>query len=198
MEINFLILGSLFILTLFSVGEGVYKNFKISKKFALLLLLVLIVGIFLPPIEVNQFTLYFDRHIFPFAISVFCLFSVKKLSRFLFSFLFSSLATMLYLLLTQDISLAVVDPFVLFGLALGFVVGMFSGSLSENVSSLFLGINAGSILLFVSKYESIETLFFEQSIFGIVLVSWIVSNLILFLKNKFVLVTKNMSKEELF
>ncbi len=198
MEINFLILGSLFILTLFSVGESVYKNFKIDKKIILIVLLFLIVGIFLPPLQINEYTLYFDKHIFPFAISIVCLFKIKKFSRFMFAFLFSVLASMLYLLVTEEIVTSIVEPFVIFGVGLGFIIGMTSGAIAENLSSLFLGINAGSLLFYISKYESLETLFFEQSIFAIVLIAWITSSIILFFKNKLMMVSNNYSKEEYF
>lgn len=198
MDVNFLILGSLFILTIFSVGESVYKNFNLNKKLILFTILLLIVGIFLPPIQYNQHYFYFEKHIFPLALSVICLFKIKKVSIFLFSFLLSVLSTMLYLLIIEEIVFNLIPPFLIFGISLGLIIGLCSKNFYENISSLFLGVTAGSVLFFISKYDSLETFFFEPSAFSIVLIAWITSNLVLFLKNKLLLLSSNYSKEEYF
>jgi hypothetical protein len=191
MEINLLILGTLFILTLFTVGESIYKHFKVHKIVLLLILLTLIVGAFLPPIEVFDFIVSFDKIILPGALSFVLLFMVKKFSRFMFSLLFSALVSMFYLIAGADAITFAVQPFILLGVFLGVFAGLNSVKISETLPSLFFGINLGAIIFFISKYESLETLFYETTIFSAVLISWIVSTLVLFLKQKMFSISPN-------
>lgn len=198
MEANLLILGCLFILTLFSVGESVHKHFKISKGLLLLILAAFMASVFLPPLELAGATLYFDKIVLPAVICFVLMFSVKKLSRFLFSFLFCTLASIFYFLSNLEFVLLAVEPFILLGAFLGVFVGLNSAKVSESLPSIFFGINLGSVIYHVSKFESLEAYFFEGSVFSAVLVAWMVSSLVLFLKQKMYAMSAGYQREQIF
>ncbi len=191
MEISLLILGTLFILTLFTVGESIYTHFKINKIILLLILGVLMAGVFLPSIQVFDYALSFETLILPGALCFVLLFMVRKFSRFVFSVLFTTLSAMLYLILGADLITFPVQPFVLLGVFLGIFVGLNSTKISESLPALFFGINLGGVIFFVSKFESLEGLFYELSLYNAVLVAWVVSTVVLFLKQKMLSMSPN-------
>lgn len=192
MELNLLIIGCLFIATLFTVGESVYKHFKINKYFLLIFLSLLFVGMFLPPIEVFGFQLYFESLIFPFVICFVLLFKVKKFSRFLLVFLLCVLSSMLYSLAgIEEMVYGFVEPYMILALLLGILIGLLSYNLPSAISSLFFGLNFGSLLFHLTKFESIENFYVSEVLFSCVLISVLASVIVVFIKDKIAFYKQN-------
>ena len=187
MEIILLILGSIFILTLFTVGESIYKHFHINKFFALVTILFLVVGFFLPNVTIYGYEISVSAVILPFAISFFALFKIQKFSRFFLSFLICVLTSIVFHLVNLDLSInTIVQPFLILAVGLGVVVGLVCYNLPSSIASIFFGVFFGNIIFNISKFETLENLFLSNEIFVTILVACISSSLILFLKQKIV------------
>lgn len=192
MELNLLIIGCLFIATLFSVGESVYKHFKINKYFLLLFLGLLFVGMFLPPVQLFGFQLYFESLIFPFFICFVLLFRVKKFSRFLLLLFLCVLCSMLYSLAgIEEMVYGFVEPYMILALLLGILVGLISFNLPSAISALFFGLNIGSVLFYFTKFESFENFYISEVLFSCVLISVFASAIVVFVKDKIAFYKQN-------
>ena len=192
MELNLLIIGCLFIATLFTVGESVYKHFKINKYFLLVFLGLLFAGMFLPPVELFGFQFYFESLIFPFVICFVLLFKVKKFSRFLLVFLLCVLASMLYSLAgIEDMVYGFIEPYMVLAVLLGILVGLISYNLPSSITSLFFGLNLGSVLFHITKFESIENFYISEVLFSCVLISVLASVIVVFIKEKIAFYKQN-------
>ena len=184
MNVSLLVLGTLFILIAFGVGESVLKTLKINKLACLLIIAGFIVGVFLPPVAIFNTEVYFDKTVFPLFLSVVLLFKIKNFSRFVFSLLLSTLVTLLYSLGQFDTYTFVISPFIFLAVSLGAVVGLNSNNFQTAFSSLFFGINLGNIIFHLVKFETLESAFLEFNIFSACLIAWLVSALIVFSKQK--------------
>lgn len=192
MELNLLIIGCLFIATLFTVGESVYKHFKINKYFLLIFLSLLFIGIFLPPIEIFGFELYFESMIFPFVICFVLLFRIKKFSLFLLVFLLCLLASMLYSLAgIEEMVYGFVEPYMILSLLLGITVGIMAHNLPSAITALFFGLNFGSLLFHLTKFESLENFYVSEVLFSCVLISVLASVVVVFIKDKIAFFKQN-------
>lgn len=192
MELNLLILGCLFILTLFTVGESVFKHFKRNKYFLLLFLGLLLVGMFLPPVELFGLPVYFESMILPFLFCFVLLFKIKKFSRFILVLLLCVLASMLYSLAgIEEMVYGFVEPYMVLSLLLGVLVGLVSYNLPSAITALFFGLNLGTILYHFTKYESFENFFVSEMLFSCVLIGTLASVIVVYLKDKLLLVKQS-------
>lgn len=185
MELNLLILGCLFILTLFTVGESVYKHFKINKYFLLIFIALLIIGMFLPPVTLFGYEWYFSSMIFPFIICFVLLFKVKKFSRFLLVLFLCVLASMLYSLAgIETVIYGFIEPYMILSLIFGILIGLISYNLPSAITALFFGLNTGNILFHLTKYESLENFYLNETLFSCVLIAVLASSIVIFIKDK--------------
>lgn len=185
MEINLLLLGSMFILTMFTVGESIYKHFKINKYFILGLIALLFIGYFLPNIEIYEFSLPISSVLLPTAICFFALFKVKKFSRFALSFLICVLASVIFNLVNIEIYFnSLLQPYMILFCVLGVLVSFISYNLPSCISSIFFGILTGNILFNLAKFESLENMFLSAEFFPSVLIAFISAGIFLFIKQK--------------
>jgi hypothetical protein len=198
MEVNLLILGCLFILTLFTVGESITKHFGINKWVAVLIVGTLIGVMFVAPINVGGVELYLDRFVFPGFICVLTLFGIKRPSRFILAFLFCVLGSILYLMSGLESNFfGVLQPVYALSAVLGAFIALVASNLPETVCALFFGIHAGSAMFHLTKYESLENMFVSPSLFSAVLIGFLSATLVLFVKQKIALHKHEQQLEKL-
>ncbi len=173
MEINLLILGCLFILTLFGVGESVLKFFHLNKIFVLISLALLISGLFAPNLNIDKFSVNIGYVLLPAIFSIIMLFKLKKPSKFLVAFFLVVLLTLAYSLIPMDeVLMLSYIPTLFFGLINGILLALLSNNFSTCAISCFIGMNVGDMVFHLTRFENFSLLgnefIFTSALIGII------------------------------
>lgn len=181
MNTNLTILGALFILVLFGVGESIYKKFGLNRVFLLIMLGLLMVGLYAPNLHIKDVSLSISGLILP---SLFCLlFCFKIRSK---SFFINALICMFFALVLR---LVYIDldfvPFYVQASAMA-VLGLILALNAKEPFSLFcaiiLGFVGGNAVYELAKYSSIKTAFESSFVLSFVLLALIVGIICLYAK----------------
>lgn len=159
MEINILILGCLFILTLFGVGESILKFLHLNKIFVLISLALLISGLFVPNLNINKFSVNIGYVFLPAIFSLLMLFKLKKPSKFLVAFFLIVLLTLAYCIIPMDeILMLSYFPSLFFGLISGLFLALLTNNFSTCAISCLIGMNVGDIVFHLTRFENFSLL----------------------------------------
>ncbi len=184
MEINILILGCIFILTLFGVGESVLKFLHLNKIFVLISLALIISGFFAPNLNLNNFSINIGYILMPAIISLVLAFKIKYFSKFLASLFLIILLTLCYKLIPMDEFLMLsYFPALFFGLLCGILLAFLTNNFSNCAISCFIGMSTGEIIFHLTRYETFSLLG-NEFIFTSVLVTIVTFSLISFILYK--------------
>lgn len=181
MEFNLIILGSLLILTFFSVGESVLKFYGIKKNTVLFSLALITSGLFLPTVNILGYTFHLGYVLFPLTLSILAFFKIKSFSKFLICFLISIFSAILFSLLKIENNALIVVA--VFSLVIAIIQSLLHKNIFLAFSSVFLGMSIGYIISHYNKFEQIS-FFGNEQIFSIILLSMISFSLISFAFSK--------------
>lgn len=169
MNINLIVLGSLFILTLFGVGESVYKKIGLSKLFILICLGLLIGGLYVPNLKIKDVSFSISGFLLPALFCLILAFRVRSATVFV-DLLISGFVCLLLRLVFVEFEF--VPNGVLFAVmsALGFALALFSKDGFSVIISSFFGFIFGNIIFELIKYGNINMLLESQFSIAYVLV----------------------------
>lgn len=160
MDFLFILLGMLIILTLFNVGEGLYKKAKLNH-FVLAGFLALTLGLsFVPNLVVGNFSFSLAGFFLPLAASVKFLTSIKSVKQigvYFISMLISATGYMVYALFAPE-TFQVVQPYVFAGGGLALVCFLCLKNARLVYSSMFFGLCLGEIIFYQTKFSGSELL----------------------------------------
>lgn len=96
----------------------------------------------------------------------------------------------------EDISTKIIQPFILFGAFIGILTGIVCANFPSCIIALFGGINLGSLLYNLTRYESLESMFLNENLSSAILIGILCSMIIVFLKQKFALYRQGQELEK--
>lgn len=147
-----ILMGTLIILLLFSVGESVLNSAKLSKSLILVFLISCFVSSFFPSIKIANSEFYVAGFVVPLILSVFFCFklnSVYSLLRILVCVLLVSVLLLVYNSINlESISYNLLQPYILLGL----VIGVASFFICKTFSASFIGVFVGSVVTSLIYY----------------------------------------------
>lgn len=154
MKFLVLLLGVLFILTLFNVGESFLKRLNVKKIYALIFIGLEIISLFLPSFKMFDINFTISGFVLPAIISLFFLREIKNkkyLGRIFIAFLSVVLITQLFLL-TKDLYL---QSEIVGWLVVSVMVGIISLFIcyypKQAFISLFWGVNIAEIIFYSTR-----------------------------------------------
>lgn len=174
MEVNLIVLGSLFILVLFTVGESVYKLLGLKRWFVLLMLTVFIATLFLP--DINLFGQKFSTSGFIFLclLNLILLFKTKSFLRLVVSFLISMLGVIVYKsFYDESILEGFLQLYMPLSMLLGVLVALIAGNAPSAFVALFWGFNFGDVLFNLNRFESLPSVIGEQTLLSALLFGYL-------------------------
>lgn len=181
MNINLIVLGSLFILTLFGVGESVYKKIGISKLFILICLGLLIGGLYVPNLKIKDISFSISGFLLPALFCLILTFRIRSATIFVdllisgFVYLLLRLVFVEFEFVPNEILFAVMG-------ILGFVLALLSKDGFSVIISSFWGFVFGNIIFELIKYGNINMLLQSQFSIAYVLVCLTSGLIVLFFK----------------
>lgn len=205
MTFSLILTGVLFILICFNVGESIFSKLKLKKRFLVLFLALTLVLYFVPSIQINGVSFTWVGFVLPLIFSVVAIVRIKKFKTFL-RVLVSALVTfalnIVYNLITFDVyESALLQPYLVLGVLLGFLLLFVVQTPSRLYASAFIGIILSEIAFYFSRYsiygDSYLTIGSEK-VFCILLVAFVVSLLTYFLarKIKVIEIRRRLKKSE--
>lgn len=194
MDINLIVLGCLFILVAFGVGENIWKKFGISRVAILIFLALLISGLYVPNLHIKDFSISISGIVLPAIICFVFAFRIRSTGVFVnilmtgFVCLLLRLAFVELEFIPTEIQLAVMS-------LLGIVLAVFTKDAYGLIFSSFVGFVLGNAIFEFIKYGNINLLLQSQVGLGCAVVCAVCGVLVLFLKSKILPAKqKNLSK----
>lgn len=170
METNLIVLGGVFILTFFGVGEGIYKILGLKKGLVLSFIALMIFGLFLPDISIWGVNFSFSGFFILFFLSVILSFKTKSFSKFIVCSLISMLGLIVYKsFYIESFSNGFWQAYMPLCLILGGFLSLISSSAPSAISSMFLGFNLGEIIFSLNRFESLPSVFVGQDLLSCML-----------------------------
>lgn len=191
MTFSIILLGVLFILVLFNVGESIYKKLNLKKRTLLLLLLITFVLYFIPGIKIGNFTFTLAGFFLPLVLSVITLIKVKNLKSYFKIFvamLISFSLNIVYNLITFDVyESAILQPYLVLGIILGSITLFLTKTPTRLFSANFIGITLSEVVFYLSRYSIYGNYYMiigSEKVFATLLVSFVVSLLSYYFSRK--------------
>ena len=182
MTFSIILLGVLFILVLFNVGESIYKKLNFKKSTLLILLLVTMVCYFIPGIKIASLTFTLSGFFLPLVLSIIVLFKVKNLKAYFKIFvtiLISFSLNIVYNLITFDVyESAILQPYLILGLILGTFPLFLTKTPTRLFSANFIGITLSEIVFYLSRYSVYGNYYMtigSEKVFATLLTSFTIS-----------------------
>lgn len=149
-----LLLGVLFILVLFNVGESLLKRLNIKKIYALIFVALEIICLFLPAIQIAGINFTVSGFVLPAVISIYFLKEVKNTKYFgklLIAFLSVVLIMQIYFLTNNIYGQSEILSWAVVSILLGLVSLLICYYPKQAFISLFWGINTAELIFYFSK-----------------------------------------------
>lgn len=191
MTFSIILLGVLFILVLFNVGESIYKKLNLKKRALIIVLLITIVLYFIPGIKIGNFTFTLAGFFLPLVFTAIILIKVKNLKMYFKIFvatLISFSLNIVYNLITFDVyESTILQPYLVLGIILG-VLPLILTSIPQNLfASNFLGITLSELVFYYSRYSVYGNYYMtigSEKVFATLLTSFVISLLSYYLSRK--------------
>lgn len=191
MTFSIILLGVLFILVLFNVGESIYKKLNLKKRTIIFVLLITLVLYFIPGVKIGNFTFTLAGFFLPLVFTAIILIKVKNLKMYFKIFvatLISFSLNIVYNLITFDVyESAILQPYLVLGIILG-VLPLILTSIPQNLfASNFLGITLSELVFYYSRYSVYGNYYMtigSEKVFATLLTSFVISLLSYYLSRK--------------
>lgn len=171
MQISYVLLVFLFIISLFNIGEKIYNKLNVNHFFVAGGLLLSLVCLSIPDILLNNISFSVVGFIFPLFLTLKLLPKILNKNSFikcLIGVLLCAFALLIYNLL----NIKNLQFFLAYSLLLGCLLFILTKSTSLSFISLFLGLNVGEFILFKMQGELDSALFFGgEQVFSMLLLS---------------------------
>ena len=155
MEYSSLILGVLFILVCFNVGESVTKKLLFKKIYLLIIILAMFICSFIAPISISDWQISISGFIIPFFISVYYLFKVGSLYSYLkvgVAILLVTTLTLIYNIISfESFEYAYFQPYIFLAIVLGITAFFIAKTATNTFVALFLGYTLASVIHYLTK-----------------------------------------------
>lgn len=206
MTLSLILLGALIILTIFNVGESIYKKLNIKKRLLIILLLATLVLYFIPGISINGITFTWFGFVLPLIFSTWVIIKVKNAKKYFKMFVVALIAfalNIIYNLITFDVyESAIFQPYIVLGLILGIVPLAIAESPKRLYASNFVGIIFAEIVFYFSRYSIYGEYYLTLGsikVFETLMIAFVSSLLVYFFarKIKAMLIRKKLAKREL-
>lgn len=191
MTFSLILLGVLFILVLFNVGESIYKKLSISKKTLIILLLVTLGMYFVPPISIAGVSFTLVGFFLPLVLSFIVLFKIRNLKGYFMYFVCLLLAftlNIVYNLITFDVyESAILQPYLILGLILGTFPLLLTKTPTRLFSATFFGVTLSEIAFYFSRYSIYGNYYMtigSEKVIAVLLVSFVSSLICYFFADK--------------
>lgn len=188
MTFAFILLGVLIILTIFNVGESVYKKLNIKKRHLLTLLIITMILYFLPNIKINGITFTWAGFFLPLIFSIIVILKTKKAKEYFKMFVMALVSfslNIVYNLITFDVyESAIFQPYLILAIILGIVPFL---SPTRLYASNFVGLISAEIIFYLSRYSIFGEYYLiigSRKVFEMLLVSFVASTIVCFLARK--------------
>lgn len=159
MEFNILILGCLFILVMFGVGESILKFLHLNKYFAMISLALMMSGLFVTNLDIETISINIGFVLIPLLLSLLFIFKIKSASKFFVSLFFCILVALLFTILPIDeIYMLSYIPAIILGVLCGLCLAIINRSFAAYFVSVALGFNIANVIFHLTKYESFSLL----------------------------------------
>lgn len=191
MTFSLILLGVLFILVLFNVGESIYKKLKLKKTTLLALLLITIICYFVPGINIGGYTFTLAGFFLPLILSIVTLYRVKNLKAYfkiIVSVLVAFCLNIVYNLITFDVYESnILQPYLLLGIILGTFPLFLTKTPTRLLASTFVGVTLSEIVFYISRYSIYGNYYMtigSEKVFAVLLVSFVTSFISFYLSRK--------------
>lgn len=191
MTFSLILLGVLFILVLFNVGESIYKKLKLKKRTLIIILLVTLACYFVPAIPIGNFSFTLAGFFLPLVFSIIIIFKVKNLKAYLkilAAMLVAFSLNIVYNLITFDVyESAILQPYLLLAVILGTFPLALTQTPTRLFASTFVGVTLSEIVFYYSRYSIYGDFYMtigSEKVFAVLLVSFVVSLLTYFFARK--------------
>ena len=155
MEYSSLILGVLFILVCFNVGESVTKKLLFKKIYLLIIILAMFICRFIAPISISDWQISISGFIIPLFISVYYLFKVGSLYSYLkvgVAILLVTTLTLIYNIISfESFEYAYFQPYIFLAIVLGITAFFIAKTATNTFVALFLGYTLASVIHYLTK-----------------------------------------------
>ena len=155
MDYSSLILGVLFILVCFNVGESVTKKLLFKKLYLLIIILAMFICSFIAPISIGDWQISISGFIIPFLISVYYLFKVGSLYSFLkigVAILLVTTLTLIYNVISfESFEYAYFQPYIFLAIVLGISAFFIAKTATNTFVALFFGYTLASVIHYLTK-----------------------------------------------
>lgn len=183
MNINLIVLGALFILILFGVGESVYKSFGLSKLFLLICLGLLIAGLYVPNLNIKGTAVSISGFLLPALLCLILAFKVRSATVFV-NILIASFVCLLLRLVFVEFDFLPTEMTLILMSVLGFVLAMFAKDGFGLIVSSVVGFVLGNVIFEFIKFGNIDILLQNQISVSYILACVVLGLICLFLKKK--------------
>ena len=191
MTFSLILLGVLFILVLFNVGESIYKKLALKKSVLLVLILTTMALYFIPAIKIGNFSFTLAGFFLPLIYSIIILFKVKNLRlylKMLVATLVSFSLNIVYNLITFDVyESAILQPYLILALIIGTFLLFLAQTPTNLFASNFFGIILTEIVFYFSRYSIYGNYYMtigSEKVFAVLMVSFVFSLLTYFFVRK--------------
>ena len=182
MDLNLIILGSLLILTIFGVGESVYKKFKINRIFVIICLGLLLLGLYVPNLKIKDISLNISGFILPTALAIFFAFKIRS-AWFFINLLIVTFTMLIVRLVYIDVEFVpILAQFLVMG-SLGVILALLTKDAYSIIVASVTGYFVGNTIFELIKFNSVINLLSANAI-SLVLIALITALLTLFVKLK--------------
>lgn len=191
MTFSLILLGVLFILVVFNVGESIYKKLRIKKSILLILLLLSIGLFFVPPIKIGKFSFTFVGFFLPLIFSILLIIKVRNIKAYFKMFvamLISFSLNIVYNLITFDVyESSILQPYLLLAILLGTFPLFLTSTPNRLYAANFIGLTLSEIVFYFSRYSIYGNYYMiigSEKLFAVLLFSYTVSLLAYFFARK--------------
>ena len=191
MTFSLILLGVLFILVIFNVGESVYKKLYLKKRTLLILIGASLVLYFIPNLVIAGISFTWIGFMFPFIFSIISLIKVRNLKYYFKIFVCILIAFslgMVYNLMTFDVYESnILQPYLILGLILGTIPLFLVPNAKWLYSANFIGITLAEIVFYMSRYSIYGEYYLTLGsikVFSILLVGFVSGVIVHFLASK--------------
>ena len=191
MTFALILLGVLFILVCFNVGESVYKKLNLKKRTLLILIGGTFVLYFIPNLVIKEITFTWTGFVLPLIFSVIVLIKVCNLKSYFKLFVCVLIAFalgMVYNLMTFDVYEAnILQPYLILGLILGTLPLFLVPNAKWLYSANFIGITLAEIIFYMSRYSIYGEFYLtlgSVKVFSVLLISFVSSVIAHFFASK--------------
>ncbi|MBE7075162.1 MAG: hypothetical protein E7376_04210 [Clostridiales bacterium] len=182
MTFSLILLGVLLIFTLFGVGESLFKNIKINKRFLIIILLLSIALYFIPNVNIWGINVSLVAFILPLVFSIVVLVKVRNIKAYFKCFAASLIAfalNLVYNLINFEVyDVVILQPYLVLGLILGMVLPLLAVKPTRVYASTFLGLISSEIVFYYSRYSMYQEYNLSlgsEKVFAVLLVTFVTS-----------------------